>query len=180
MTTQSVNTLPQPRGFAVGSPVAHPERGAGTIERIVSLEMNGSRTRYYSIDLISGSGTLLVPVDQADEVGLRLVTDSRGAIREAFSQPPHTLEDDHRTRQAEILGQIQAGDPLSVASALRDLAWRQHTGHLTVRDCKLMERARDVLADEMAVALGIPREEAAARLLAMLDECIRQHAGPEG
>ena len=60
----------EPR-FSSGDPVVHPHQGAGTIADIVTLSHTGEPRRYYNIELVGGDVHIMMPVEQAEEIGLR-------------------------------------------------------------------------------------------------------------
>jgi len=158
--------------FEVGHPVVHPGQGAGVIAGIVELSLDGEAQHYYRIELVNGAGMLLVPVEQAEQIGLRDAIAGAAAIRIVLQKEPRDLHDDHKARQAGIQNQIRSGDPREVARALRDLAYRERSDGLTSRDERLRDEAAEMLTGELAVAEGLTLDVAQARLREILSTSI--------
>jgi CarD family transcriptional regulator len=145
--------------FQVGDTIVHPGHGAGKVVEIKSLGFLGrEEKRYYSIDLLSDPGTIvMVPVRDAEKVGLRPPI-ARAKIRQVWCvlrSNPETLPSDHKERYAVILDRLQGGEPLRIAEALRDMARRREEKRaLTTEGKRLYDRAMKLLSAEIAVAQG--------------------------
>jgi RNA polymerase-interacting CarD/CdnL/TRCF family regulator len=57
--------------FKKGDPIVHPRHGAGIVADVQMWEMDSVERRYYCIELSSGQGMLMVPVDQAEAAKVR-------------------------------------------------------------------------------------------------------------
>jgi len=57
-----------------------------------------------------------------------------------------------------------------VTEVMRNLAWRNHEGRLTMADNKLYQRAQTFLASELALARGIELQEAREQLQTALND----------
>ncbi len=64
--------------FHVGDKVVYPMHGAGTVESIEDREVFGEVSRYYIIKMILGQIKVMVPVDKAESIGIRKITDKKG------------------------------------------------------------------------------------------------------
>jgi CarD family transcriptional regulator len=150
--------------FRKGSRVAHPTHGAGVVVDVREIAVAGSIRRYYHIDLANGNGMLMLPVEQAEEAGLRPVADA-DLILDVLADEPQELSDNYRTRQKRAARKINSGDVKKVAEALRDLAWRGFTGSLSSGDANLKSKAQKLLASELAVQQGTEDVERASERL---------------
>jgi CarD family transcriptional regulator len=159
--------------YKVGDAVVHPDQGAGMVTGIISLNMNGSSGQYYTINLINDQGTLMIPVLEADNIGLRSANYGRAKIFDVLAAEPVMLSDHHRSRHIDVENKIASGDPVHVAEVLRDLIHRERTDRLTGRDTKLKIEARRLLIGELAVRNEANLEEAKG----MLDTLITQAMG---
>ena len=63
--------------FGKGDKVVYPHHGAAVIEDLVEREVFGERRTYFKLRLAHGDLTLMVPVDNTEEVGLREVVSKR-------------------------------------------------------------------------------------------------------
>ena len=57
--------------FKVGDRVVYPHHGAAVIKKKQSMEVGGEKKEYFVLQMAHGDLTLSVPVDKADEVGMR-------------------------------------------------------------------------------------------------------------
>lgn len=146
-----------------GDAIVHPSRGAGIINELKEMTIGDTTRQYYHIELISG-GTLMIPVDQAEEAGIQPVSDEFETIVSVLSEEPEELNDNFRQRQARMNNLISSGNPAQVAQALRDLAWRNHCSRLSTGDLRLMSRAKSFLVSIMAVKPNLDFESAQQRL----------------
>lgn len=136
--------------FEKGEIVMHPNYGAGMVVDIKGITVDGNERRYYHVDLVDGDRSLMIPIDEAETVGLGLIADSV-KILDVLRSPPRELAKDYRQRQARLAEKIYSGDPEQVAEALRDLAWRKRTAKLSIRDGILLRKANRLLASVFAL-----------------------------
>jgi CarD family transcriptional regulator len=161
--------------FRKGSRVAHPTHGAGVVIDVREIAVAGSLRRYYHIDLANGNGMLMLPVEQAEEAGLRPVADP-DLILDVLADDPQELSDNYRTRQTRAARKINSGDVKKVAEVLRDLAWRGLTGSLSSGDASLKSKAQKLLASELAVQQEAEDvERASERLRKTLRRTLKAH-----
>jgi CarD family transcriptional regulator len=157
--------------FDIGDKVVHPTHGAGQVMGIKEQDLLEQYHRYYVIDLTVDDRTLMIPVSKAEEIGLRSI--SRPA---ALSQVWHTLDtsaetlpDDYRKRQERIQEKLKTGNAIEVAEVIRDLSTLKREDHLTSFDTKLLERAQQFLACEVALVEGVQVSEAERMISETLD-----------
>jgi CarD family transcriptional regulator len=157
--------------FDVGDKVVHPIHGAGLVKGIKKQDLLEQYHRYYVIDLAVDDRTLMIPVSNAEEIGLRSISQ-----RAALSQVWHTLGaaaktllDDYRKRQERIQEKLKTGDVIKVAEVIRDLSALKREDHLTSFDTKLFERAQQFLAGEVALVEGVQVSEAERMIYETLD-----------
>ncbi|MEA3459733.1 MAG: CarD family transcriptional regulator [Chloroflexota bacterium] len=156
--------------FEIGNKVVHPYHGAGTIVGIKREKFPEESKQYYIIDLIAYDITLLIPVDSADEIGLRHACKATAVphIMDILRASPDRLPDDYRERQALVKEKMEGGDAESMAEVVCALAWHRQENKLTKVDARLYERALTFLAGELALIKGITLKEAKRRLRAEL------------
>jgi CarD family transcriptional regulator len=135
--------------FKKGDFVMHPGYGAGLVTGIKSMTMNGNKRRYYYVDLMDGDRSLMIPVEEAEAVGLGPVVDEE-SILAVLRGEPGELEKDYRARQARMSKKIYSGDLEKVAEALRDLAWRRRSAQVSIQDGILLDKAKRLLASVLA------------------------------
>ena len=162
-------------GFKKGDAVVHSCHGAGRVVNIQTWQVGDSEGRYYCIELASGEGTLMIPIEQAEEAGLRLAISNSDAIVEVLLDKPQELDEDYRARQSHLADKIHSGDPRLVAQALRDLVWREKVDSLSSKDAKLKAEAQDLLASELSLQPDMDMESATKHLGGIIRRAIQTH-----
>jgi CarD family transcriptional regulator len=155
--------------FRKGEKVVHPRHGAAVVEDLVELERFGEQRIYVKLRLPHGL-TLMVPVESAEQVGLRGVV-SRDELDEVFDL---LRGDEGRTpilwgkRYRANLAKLLSGDIYHVAEIVRDLSLRERGSGLSSAEKRMLAKAREILISELTFVVGSTEENAEA----MLDEVL--------
>lgn len=154
----------------IGDKVLHPVYGAGTLISIENRGTDGTTAKYYVIELVKGKGRLLTPVEKSEELGLRKPVEKRGRreLSQVFSGRPRRLAEDYRKRRGIIDQRLREGSYVEVGRVVRDLSWVERQGRATTGDRRLLQRAKESLAKELAASDAISEEEAMERIDAAL------------
>ena len=157
--------------FDVGDKVVHPTYGAGLVTEIKKQDLLEQCPNYYIIDLAVDNRTLMIPVRKAEEIGLRSIS-QRAALAKVWhtlGADAKTLPDDYKRRQERIQDKLRTGDAIQVAEVIRDLSALKREDHLTSFDIKLLERAQQFLACEVALVEGVQVNKAEQMISETLD-----------
>ena len=167
--------------FDIGDKVVHPTHGAGQVTGIEKQNLLEQYQRYYVIDLAVDDRTLMIPVSNADEIGLRSISQEAALSRmwNTLDSAAKTLPDDYKKRQGRIQEKLKTGDVIQVAEVVRDLSVLKREDHLTSFDTKLLERAQQFLACEVALVEGMQVSEAERMISVTLDNSVGS-AGAQG
>jgi CarD family transcriptional regulator len=167
--------------FDVGDKVVHPAHGAGLVTGIKEQDFLEQYHRYYVIDLAVERRTLMVPVSKAEEIGLRSISQRAvlAQIWDTLGTAADPLSDDYKKRQKRVQERLKTGDAIKVAEVIRDLSARKRDDHLTSFDKKLLEKAQQFLACEVALAEGVQVSEAEQVIFETLDNGVGS-AGAQG
>jgi CarD family transcriptional regulator len=111
--------------FSVGDKVVHPLHGPGQIAGLVSRESIDGPRSYYVIDMPGQGLTLHVPVQKAEDVGIRPVMPQSMLVQilSILRSTPCQLPDDFKLRQGQLDAQYRTGEVLPLARLVRDLTW---------------------------------------------------------
>lgn len=144
--------------FTVGSKVVHPCYGAGTIVRIQNKSIGDTTHAYYVINTVSRSMQLMVPVNGADEAGLRQVLkpSTLREMLEACHDSPggDDINPDLRSRQADMRERLKSGDLTEVVDVVRQLFYMNNARPLGTVDRQLFDQGKELLAGELALTTG--------------------------
>ena len=139
--------------FKVGEKVVYPNHGIGVIEDIAHREMGAGLNRFYMLRLKATDSVVMVPIDNASEVGLRAPIKSKDCERllknlsENFAAPPADWKD----RYKEFLEKMRTGDVFTVAEVLKTLTYLSMRKPLSFREKRMLERARFLVISELAM-----------------------------
>ncbi|MBQ6607309.1 MAG: CarD family transcriptional regulator [Firmicutes bacterium] len=162
--------------FSVGEKIVYPVHGAGVVESIENREILGEVRSYYVLRITSGDLQVLVPVDTAEKVGMRLVSDAERLqqARNVLSGPASPWEENWNRRYRLNMDKIKSGDICELAEVVRNLTLRDNAKGLSAGEKKMLDNARRILLSEIVLADGITTEEASARLNSLFDVASEQ------
>lgn len=165
--------------FREGDRVVHPNHGAGVVKGFDTPEGTDGSGEYYVIELYANRLTMLVPVNNADSLGLRLADGDM--VKEALHilvQHPGELPSEFKLRQKELMDKLRSGDTRLIAEVCRDLFHRGRASQLTSTDARVLEQARNFVATELAAVRGCEPEVAFEELASLLDGSLANSPTP--
>ena len=145
--------------FEVGDLICYPMHGVGVVDAIEEKTVLGETARYYVLRFIIGRMTAMVPVDSAEQVGLRPVIshDECGPVIEYMRSEPCDESDNWNQRYRDNQAKLKGGNIYDVADVVKCLKQRDDRKGLSAGERKMLMIARQVLLAELSVASG--REE---------------------
>jgi len=159
--------------FEIGDMVVHPTHGAGQVVALDEFKVGEADKQYYKIQPLAPTDlTVMVPIDNAERIGLRAViaeaeVDQLWAI---LASAPKALPDDHNRRRELLEGKLRQSDAYQTAEVVRDLIGRQQEqARLTEKGSQLLERGVQSLAGEIAAARGTELGETTMQIWARLE-----------
>ena len=156
--------------YAKGDKVVYPHHGAAVVESVVEREGFGQRRAYLKLRLPRGL-TIMVPVDSAQQVGLRRVA-RRKNIDEVFDllrQEEAEMAALWPQRYKTNLAKLATGDIYQGAEVIRDLSLMARRTRLSDGEMRLLVKAREMLISELTVTFDCTEENARAMLDSVLE-----------
>jgi len=156
--------------FKAGDRVVYPHHGAAIIEKTETKEVFGEQTEYLVLRMAHGEMTLSVPVDNAEEVGMRWpisgedVEDLFEVLQRRDVREPANWSRRFKNHQEKL----KSGDVYQVAEVVRNLALRDREKGLSAGEKTLYNKARSVLVSELSFALDVPEDDATEKVDAAL------------
>lgn len=144
--------------FKVNELVVYPSQGVGRVERIESQEIGGVKADFYIVRILSNNVTLMVPVANAENVGLRHVC-SIGTGQEIFDSLLDRSEftgytgQNWNRRYREYSEKLKSGDLSDVAYVLKELFLIGKDKELSFGERRLLEQAMGLVSMELAYSL---------------------------
>jgi CarD family transcriptional regulator len=148
--------------FDVGDRVVYPHHGAAVIKKREKRKVNGANTEYLVLEMAHGELTLSVPVDKADDVGMRPpigkeeVEDLFELLGKKDIREPANWSRRFKNHQEKL----KSGDVYQVAEVVRNLALRDQAKGLSAGEKSMFVKARSVLVSELSFALDVSEDDA--------------------
>ena len=149
--------------FKIGDKVSHPSFGVGDVENIEEKKVLGQKEKYYILKLMVNEMTLMVPVNKADEIGLRYIINPE-IVPDVLNVLRHRIDDEmdgnYKQRIRSQTEMVDSGDILKVAQVVKNYTHRDTVEKLSSTERGLYERARKILVGEISVACNIEKNKA--------------------
>ena len=162
--------------YKIGDSVVYPMHGAGVIEDIEQKEILGKMQSYYVMRMPIGDMKVMVPMDNAVEIGMRDVICKAQAekVLESFRTSETDVIQNWSKRFRDNMGRIKSGDIFEVSSVVKSLMLRDRQKGLSTGERKMLSNAKQILISEIVVATGVTHDEIEQRLANMIDEELSQ------
>jgi len=148
--------------FKVGDKAVYPAQGVAEVVSIDERDIAGSLQKFYVLRILDTDRKIMVPVSNADAVGLRQVI-SETEIREIFDiLQERTIGFDTQTwnrRYRGFMDKIKTGSIYDVAEVLRDLYRLKANKQLSFGERRMLDTARTLIVKEIAIARAQTEEQ---------------------
>ena len=148
--------------FKKGDTVIYPQHGACIVKGTKKMEAFGEKREYLILETVINEMTLKVPVDMAEEVGVRppVSADELEDLVAVLAKPDPRVPSNWSRRFKNHQEKLKSGDVYQVAEVVRNLAARNRDASLSAAERTMYERARVNLISEIQPALKVTKEEA--------------------
>ena len=149
--------------FEVGDKVVYPHHGAGTVVKKEKREILGQTREYLTIQILHNDMTVNVPVENAEQVGLRTVIDEDlvNTVVKALTAGESEMPKNWNRRFKHNRDKMKTGDIFELAEVVKNLNLRDHEKGLSTGEKQMFVKAKKILASELMYAKGMDAEEAA-------------------
>ncbi|MDB4976553.1 MAG: CarD-like transcriptional regulator [Myxococcaceae bacterium] len=141
--------------FKIGDKAVYPAQGVAEVVSIEEKDIAGSRQKFYVLRILDTDRKIMVPVNNASNVGLRPPI-SEVEIKEIFEiLRERTIAFDNQTwnrRYRGFMDKIKTGSVFDVAEVMRDLYRLKAEKSLSFGERRMLETARSLIVKEIAVA----------------------------
>jgi CarD family transcriptional regulator len=157
-------------GFQVGDKIVYPNQGVGIIEQVSSRNLTGQPETFYLLKLGTNGMRVMVPMTNVANVGLRRVSKSQevGLVLEYLHRVPIKTHADWKSRFKENSEKMRTGTLKDVAEVLKTLLVLNQAKPLSFREKRMLDRAWQLLVDEISVARGVARQAVEEQLVKAL------------
>ena len=136
--------------------------GAGVIEKIENKTILGEKREYYVLKVPTGDMKVMIPVNQADTIGVRNVIegDQLDKVVEILHAPSSSMPTNWNRRYRANMDKLKTGDIKEVAEVVRNLQRTDLKKHLSTGEKKLLTNARHILMSEIVLATDMEPDAA--------------------
>ncbi len=141
--------------YNIGDKIVYPMHGAGVIESIEERDVLGKKQSYYVMKISSsGEMKVMIPMENCDEIGVRLVIDKEeGAkVLEAFRNAPVCENANWNKRHRENMQKIKTGDIYQVLDVVKELMYRDKSKGLSTSERKMLNNAKQIMVSELVMS----------------------------
>ncbi len=145
--------------FRVGDTAVHPAHGVGEVSKIEDRNLGGRTSSVYVLRIAASGLTVMVPTEAAGRVGLRpvMAADEADEIIEVLKTPEVAVNLQPWNRRFRAYTEmIKSGSPTEIAKVLRDMHRLKFDKDLSFGERRLLDQARNLLVQELALAKGQP------------------------
>ncbi len=144
--------------FKIGEKAVYPGHGVAEVTGLERREISGSAMEFYVLRVLENDMKVMVPKRNAKTVGLRRIVGEE-QIQEVYDVLAKRGEKistaTWNRRYREYMEKIKTGSLLEIASVLRDLCILRGDKDLSFGERKMLETARSLLVQELALAKGV-------------------------
>ena len=157
--------------FKINQKVVYPSQGVGIVKEVFEKTFKDQTTLYYKIYIEASDMVVMVPVDNAENLGIRQIVSAKEA-QEALSLLSDDFEpitSDWKLRYQMNLDLLKKGTVKDIATIVRCLYNRSKVKELPILERKLYDSAKKLLEDEIAFALGKSAKDIEAEIHTKLE-----------
>ena len=144
--------------FQVGDKAVYPAQGVAEVVGIDAKEISGKLHKFYVLKVLDSDMRILVPIDKAEQVGLREVV-QEDQIREVYDilkeKELHIDKQTWNRRYRGFMDKIKTGSIYDVAEVLRDLYRLKTDKQLSFGERRMLDTAKNLIVKELSVAKNI-------------------------
>lgn len=154
----------------IGETLVYPHHGAVTITDIQMRTVKGEQKRFMTLNVHTSELVIQLPVDNVELVGVREVIDADGVkavyevLQSGFVEEPGNWSRRYKANQEKMA----SGSVFRVSEVVRDLWRRDQDKGVSAGEKRMLEKARQILVSELALAQSLTDEEASVLLIEVL------------
>ena len=141
--------------FKEGDKISYPMHGAGYVEAIEEKMFLDEKKTYYVLKFAEGDIKVNVPVENAENAGLRNIISKAeyNRVIASFNNGEAVEESTNwNRRNRENLEKMKSGDVFEIASVIKSLLKRENHKNLSSSEKKMLGTSMQILVSELALA----------------------------
>ncbi len=160
--------------FDIGDKVIYPNHGLGVIERIEDRTILGTTCGFYSLRMATSDTTVLVPVDNVGDVGLRRAIGDH-EVKKLFTLLGNGKIENHQNwkgRFKDNSDKMRTGSIYDVVDVLKSLNHLSQSKNLSFREKRMLDRSKFLVVSEMSEVMKESDEAVGERVEKALERCL--------
>jgi CarD family transcriptional regulator len=161
--------------FKIGDKVVYPNHGVGVIEKVDSRTIGELSSSFYCLRILSTDSTVMVPVGNTANVGLRKLLSRRAVTKvlKTLKEGEVATYDDWKGRFQANSDKMRTGDVEAVSEVFKSLTILNEVKPLSYRERKMLDRARFLLISELSEASGKTPESIEKQVDSSLEDSLK-------
>jgi CarD family transcriptional regulator len=159
--------------FQVGDKVIYPNHGLGVVEGIETKTILGTTCGFYHLRMVANETTVLVPVDNVENVGLRrAIADEE--VERLFALLGDGKIDSHQNwkgRFKDNSDRMRTGSIYDVVEVLKSLTFLSRSKNLSFREKRMLDRAKFLVISEISEVVRTSAAAIEERVDRALERC---------
>ena len=146
----------------VGDVIVYPAHGVAAIEAIEEREISGAKLPFYILKILDSQMTVMVPVSNVKNVGIRPLVDEKGSKKVMSILQQKDVPVDSQTwnrRYREYMEKIKSGSLFEIAEVLRDLNILKRGKELSFGEKKMYDTAKHLIVTEISISKGVDKAD---------------------
>ena len=150
--------------FSLKEKVVYPGHGVAQIDRIVEKNIGGCSTKFFELTVLSTHMTVLVPLDNLNETGIRRISSNENieSMFKLLEEPVQKKTDvaiaNWSKKNKAYQCAIRTGDLEEVCRIYRELTNIAVQKELSFGEKNLLHRTENLLVEEISIATDIPED----------------------
>ena len=160
--------------FDIGDKVIYPNHGLGVIERIEDKTILGTTCGFYSLRMATSDTTVLVPVDNVGDVGLRRAIGDH-EVKKLFTLLGNGKIENHQNwkgRFKDNSDKMRTGSIYDVVDVLKSLNHLSQSKNLSFREKRMLDRAKFLVISEISEVINESDGVVEERVEKALERCL--------
>ena len=158
--------------------VVYPAQSVGVVERIEKQSVGGFEIELYIVRILDNNITLMVPVKNASNVGLRTLSSSEEcdlifeSLKDRSTFKGYTGQNWNR-RYREYSERIKSGTLSDTSSILKELLLISRIKDLSFGEKRLLEQAMSLVSMEIACVKGLRQEDVQQKIEDLFEDVLK-------
>ncbi len=158
--------------YKVNQQIVYPLQGVGQVTSIEERPFRDESLLYYIIYLEVSDMTIMVPVDRADELGIRAIVNKKESNKALalLAEEHEPITADWKMRYQMNLDLLKKGSVTDIATVVRTLYSRSKIKELPILERKLYDSALRLMVDEVSFSLDMSKEDVEKLIFGQMDK----------